>query len=105
MAGEYFITTKYAILCCFVSIGVSLIMTSEPNIPWRHVYTKLWYPPPSSSPPPKNSIQHIVSIFCLPIVHKISGVDPKYKEIDGTQLKFWSFFVRHADSLSIGWEY
>lgn len=67
--------------------------------------TQSYGTPPPSSPPPKISIQHIVSIFCLPIVHKISGVDPKYKEIDGTQLKFWSFFVRHADSLSIGWEY
>lgn len=42
-------------------------------------------PPP---PPPKISIQQIVSILCLPIVHKISGVDSKYKEIDDTQLKF-----------------
>lgn len=59
-------------------------------------------PPP---PPPKISIQQIVSILCLPIVHKISGVDSKYKEIDDTQLKFWTFFVHHEDSISIGWEY
>lgn len=60
------------------------------------------HPPPPAS---KNFNSTNCFNIVFAIVHKISGVDSKYKEIDDTQLKFWTFFVHHEDNISIGWEY